>query len=253
MKTRTNKEKYNQKSFEDMINAIENSMNYIEQENSQEIFVHIANSMIHHFSNESKNALENGNQKVAENNKRIMQHLEEKRNLFVSRTEKQKNMKEEDFQSHSDKLFTLGRFIRELEKISSMGDSSKFIVKFADKSLGYPNGFCSWRGDYEDLSIKFDTYTPLKTISFEQFLEDTKHCINKTFYGWKGGDFTMDAESRLWCSNPESGTPRGISGVRLERNEVLIETQMFEFGPTIPHEDEINNRINWVPIESKDQ
>lgn len=55
----------------------------------------------------------------------------------------------------------------------------------------------SYRGYYSDLA--FECVQPLRKVS--ELLVDVSDAIGATFQGYKGGDFTMHADTPLWVSH----------------------------------------------------
>jgi hypothetical protein len=82
--------------------------------------------------------------------------------------------------------FTIKTFIDELKKYPE----NKMI-----ESLEQPH---SYRGYYSDLSFKrFEGQMPVKDLL--KVLQDD--CLNKTFTGYKGGDFYMDEHTPVWIAD----------------------------------------------------
>ena len=71
----------------------------------------------------------------------------------------------------------------------------------------YPTGFCSNRGDYAELSLEFSGEYDGK-FSLEDFFDECQTTVGKTFQGWKGGDFRMNKNTRVWvcCEGRTSRT-----------------------------------------------
>lgn len=84
------------------------------------------------------------------------------------------------------------------------------------------NGFYfphSYRGYYEDLAFE-----PIEGRVVKYVLEDVEKCLDKTFCGYKGGDFLMDADTPIWIANYGCGGKKllGISDegeLKLEESE----------------------------------
>lgn len=87
----------------------------------------------------------------------------------------------------SETMMTLGRLIKAAEKAPQDG-----VVRFADG--GYPAGEDSYRGYYSDLSFS-SSETP---VTVADFLKRARGALGETYYGYKGGDYTMTAETPVW-------------------------------------------------------
>lgn len=104
--------------------------------------------------------------------------------------------------------YNLGNLIEDLEKYPS--DAEVSIEPFGL----YPTGFGSYRGYYEDLSIEYTTekYNG-KVLECGELLKKAKECVGKTFYGYKGGEFTMTKSSVIWLANYGDNTHIILTGV----------------------------------------
>lgn len=122
--------------------------------------------------------------------------------------------------------YNLGNLIEDLEKYPSNA-----YVSIEPFGL-YPTGFGSYRGYYEDLSIGYTTekYNE-KVLDCGKLLEKAKECVGKTFYGYKGGEFTMTKNSVIWLSNYGDATSVILTGVE----------DMFENGQYL--------KLNWKIVE----
>lgn len=122
--------------------------------------------------------------------------------------------------------YNLGNLIEDLEKYPS--DAYVSIEPFGL----YPTGFGSYRGYYEDLSIRYTTeqYND-DVLDCGKLLEKAKECVGKTFYGYKGGEFTMTKNSVIWLANYGDATRVILTGVE----------DMFENGQYL--------KLNWKIVE----
>lgn len=102
---------------------------------------------------------------------------------------------------------TLGSFIAALEKLLPEADV------FFDFCYLRPTDFASYRGYYSDLSLGFSV--DHEYVKAGELLASAKKCLGKTFEGYKGGDFVMDADTPLWVAN-YGDTGWRIVGVRVE-------------------------------------
>ena len=117
--------------------------------------------------------------------------------------------------------WTLGELIVALESVQD-----KSLRVFLD-SMEIPTHFISWRGSYDELVIEFDkTSSPL---SVKEFLVKAKNALSETFFGYKGGEFTMGRRTPLWVDHCEEGSHRGVIGLETKEDKVLIMTDECEF------------------------
>jgi hypothetical protein len=73
-----------------------------------------------------------------------------------------------------------------------------------------PTRVNSYRGYYEDLAIGFgDVDTP----KVAEVLKELRSAIGKTFEGYKGGNYRMGRNSRLWVANYGRTSDTVITGI----------------------------------------
>ena len=71
---------------------------------------------------------------------------------------------------------TLGQLIKKLEEVKDKGK----VIEFG---FGNPH---SWRGSYDQLAFE-----PKNNVTIQEMLDDAKKALNSTYYGHKGGQYTM--------------------------------------------------------------
>lgn len=84
---------------------------------------------------------------------------------------------------------TLGELIESLDALAP-----KTIIAFPDGR--YPGTEHSYRGYYSDLALE-PTDTP---ITAEELHKQLSAALNKTYKGYKGGEFAMYGDTPLWCA-----------------------------------------------------
>jgi hypothetical protein len=87
----------------------------------------------------------------------------------------------------------------------------------------------SYRGYYADLAFR-PTGDPISVRKFLHLL--TKKCLNKTFHGYKGGEFVMGPDTPLWVSSDSSEcSQRAIimTGVDPTTGTVVLHTKAIPF------------------------
>jgi hypothetical protein len=95
---------------------------------------------------------------------------------------------------------TLGDLV---ERLAAADPSFPVIYDWVEQAA--PSAPESYRGYYSDLS-----FPPASTpITAAELLRDAKDAIGSTFEGYKGGDFTMGADTPLWAS--PHGSANGIA------------------------------------------
>ncbi len=69
-------------------------------------------------------------------------------------------------------------------------------LEVRDPTTRVPIGFarpCSYRGYYEDLAFEIEENTTIGDM-----LAAAKTALGATFTGYKGGEYVMDADARVW-------------------------------------------------------
>lgn len=80
--------------------------------------------------------------------------------------------------------YSLGELIDALK----VEDSAKRV------RVGFGNPH-SWRGDYCELAFE-----PVTDTTVGQMLAAAESAMGATYEGWKGGDFTMGEDTRVWLA-----------------------------------------------------
>jgi hypothetical protein len=123
---------------------------------------------------------------------------------------------------------TLGDLIRSLELISD----KNLPVRF-DFCNFVPYSLASYRGYYDQLAIEpisSDSWTesegPGSAHPNVQYVIDLlKDALGKRFTGWKGGEFLMTEQTKLWVDAPGKWSSTAVSGVLNRGWIVIIETR----------------------------
>jgi len=87
---------------------------------------------------------------------------------------------------------TLGGLIKLFENVK---DKTKPVM-FANTEYS-PNGFCSWRGSYDELAIEWAK----KIVTTQEFLDNLKDELGSEEHGWGGGKYIMQENTLVWIGN----------------------------------------------------
>lgn len=127
-------------------------------------------------------------------------------------------MKRDTFFKEESQL-SLGEIIEKIEKAGlTKGNGGPKSVMF-DFGTAIPTTLASWRGSYSELALGYsltgydNDQKHFNDITAEALLRELRSGINKTFEGWKGGDFTMYEDTPVWVSNPGNGSHTAIVDV----------------------------------------
>lgn len=118
---------------------------------------------------------------------------------------------------------TLGEIILKLEAINPKGKDKEPDVVFDFEYL-FPTGIDSWRGAYDELALGFSGYSEGRNpMTISQFLALLKNCYERTFFGYKGGEYTMGKTTPVWVANyGNSGNTVVLDVVDNEYQVILI-------------------------------
>ena len=90
------------------------------------------------------------------------------------------------------------------------GQPSENHVRF-DFGGAVPVRVSSYRGFYNDLAIEYVEVYPQPTV--REFMRWMEEAVGTTFQGYKGGDFKMYSNSRVWVANYGQVTDTVIIGI----------------------------------------
>lgn len=113
--------------------------------------------------------------------------------------------------SRTDYHLTLGKLIEALRSI----DGERLVV--FDWNKKNPSGADSYRGYYSDLAFGFSD----EDITVEELFNLCVDSKNKSFTGYKGGDFVMDVDTPLWAAE-YGATGRAIIRISSDDPVMLI-------------------------------
>ncbi len=119
-------------------------------------------------------------------------------------------------ETRSSYHLTLGKAIDVLSKV----DGSLKVQFDFDKTSG-PGSPDSYRGYYADLSFEIGEVSTVK-----KFLNELNDSIDKTFVGYKGGEFVMGEDTPLWCAD-YGETGRAIIALAFDES-VVIQTKVVD-------------------------
>lgn len=129
---------------------------------------------------------------------------------------------EQQQKNRSEKMFTLGDLIDELEKYPR-----NWEVLIEPFHLA-PTSFCSYRGYYHDLCLQYKTRDEVVgSVTVGELLDEAKSADGDTFYGYKGGDFLMSRKTPIWVSDYDYSTGMAIAKVE-KRYDGLINIYCYK-------------------------
>lgn len=113
-------------------------------------------------------------------------------------------------------VITLGKLISELK---TRKQDSHVTFDFCGVT---PGELTSYRGYYRMLAIEPDF--ECNPVKVKDFITKLKSAINKTFIGYKGGEFVMDKDTWMWVAQYGRSDGTAIFGVEGDEFETIIKT-----------------------------
>lgn len=97
-------------------------------------------------------------------------------------------------------------------------------IRFTGANEGNPGLFHSWRGVYAHLAIDLQP----ETITVGELLERASAAKGETFEGYKGGEYVMDGDTPVWCSEYGRSQSIAIVGINTATDPVSLLTYDIE-------------------------
>lgn len=86
----------------------------------------------------------------------------------------------------------------------------------------WPEEFCSWRGDYSQITLaRLGSLSP-NTVSW--WIKHALRSIGSTFFGYKGGEFVMSATTEIWADDYGCTHGNKLIGVRVQNEKLILVT-----------------------------
>lgn len=86
----------------------------------------------------------------------------------------------------------------------------------------HPTDIDSWRGIYSELALSHEVGG--EPLTGGALLEILEGAIDKTFTGYKGGDYVMTADTPVWVDNYGCYSCNTITGMKQENGRIIILT-----------------------------
>ena len=121
---------------------------------------------------------------------------------------------------------SLGKLIGALRAIEiAPGKHPKVYYDFGNF---YPTTLDSWRGSYSEISLGFGN-KPEGSPEIRELIKLLEEGIGNTYTGYKGGEFTMDAETPIWADDYGTSSETAIVGVIDDGYRAIIETRFIDY------------------------
>jgi hypothetical protein len=118
---------------------------------------------------------------------------------------------------------SLGKLIRLLELEPADNE-----VRF-DFCYNEPTTLASYRGFYDQLALGYRQMTfDKESPQVRTLLDELRQAIGKTYQGYKGGDFKMDENTKVWVANYGDSGSTAIVGLANCNWMTIIETRWEE-------------------------
>ena len=101
-------------------------------------------------------------------------------------------------------------------------DADRRVTYDFPGQLPDPDGLASYRGYYQHLALPPHNGRMCKV---GQLLGTFVEAVGRVFTGYKGGKFTMDRETPVWCGYHSTTTQTAVAGVHVpDHGPVVIQT-----------------------------
>jgi hypothetical protein len=127
---------------------------------------------------------------------------------------------------------SLGELIEKIEKLGLTYNEDEEAKKvYFDFGSAVPTTLDSWRGSYSELALgyKLSGYDNedehFANVIAEALLNELKSALNKSFVGWKGGDYTMGENTPVWVANQGNSGDTAIVDVIDDGWRLILITQ----------------------------
>ena len=116
----------------------------------------------------------------------------------------------------------LGELIEQLKRQPPDNNISFDFMGFSPREIN------SWRGDYSELALGYDGEYG---VTVKDILEQCEMALIREFDGYKGGEYKMSPNTRVWVGNwGEYHNYTGISGVEtISDHMTVIHTKHMEY------------------------
>lgn len=156
----------------------------------------------------------------------VCQHFDTDKNLLQSHEEwciskRDRAIAERKAREACGQL-TIGQIIQKLEALPELPIqvlclekdlSPKFANEYNGKNPHYTD---SYRGIYEELAISVAPSPAIpRKITTKVLLAEMKDSLNRTYCGWKGGEFTMSEDTFVWVSQCGESSGLAVVDIRL--------------------------------------
>ena len=135
------------------------------------------------------------------------------------------------------RMYTLGDLIGKLEAVDPSlpvefvypEDTNerlkryRYDDKYDENTVGV-GSFESYRGYYEFLSIRPQE----KITTVAEVLKNAREAVGKTYEGYKGGDYTMDRSTFIWCSHHGDASGLMITDAKIRNKNTVVIFTAFE-------------------------
>jgi len=132
---------------------------------------------------------------------------------------------------------TLGEIIEQLEGCELKNSKDEFKSVEFDFVGAVPTNLDSWRGSYDELALGFklsgydNNDEHFANTDVDSLLKELKSAFegDKTYCGWKGGDYIMTEKTPVWVANSGNAGNTAIIGVVDDGWRILLMTAYCEF------------------------
>lgn len=131
---------------------------------------------------------------------------------------------EKNLRHHEEGGLTLGELVDALRGVQSIEHDLIVKLEWGERLVNIED-LGSYRGYYEDIAIEPGGNAELTVEETVNMLSDA---IGRTYEGYKGGDFTMRADTAVWAAHYGDSSGIGVTGVVATERLAVITTGRIE-------------------------
>lgn len=129
---------------------------------------------------------------------------------------------------------TIGQLLDKLESIDLKSESGKEKQVYYDFGSAIPTSIDSWRGSYAEAALGYrltgyDATEHFGSKPLSELIAELKNVNNRSYEGWKGGDFYYDKDTPLWVANSGNSGSTAIYDVLDDGWRVVLLTCYWEY------------------------
>ena len=125
-----------------------------------------------------------------------------------------------DVMKPGDRHMTLGELMKTFIKLNT-----GFPTPVRLTGGNIPGEFTSYRGYYDQIALTKDGTDKVRIGEFLRWIEGA---IGSTYTGYKGGEYRMTEDTKVWVANYGNSDGAGITGVEVHPDHILLRVEIVD-------------------------